>query len=54
MQLCQLVDERGRSLGWIVQPRQRSVVGRKAGTVLLRRGLPAEFVDGGNRARRTA
>jgi hypothetical protein len=54
VQLCRLVDERGRPLGWIVQPRQWSVVGPKAGTVLLRRKLPAEFVDGGNRARRTA
>jgi hypothetical protein len=52
--LRQLVDERGRSLGWVVRPRQRDVVGSMAGTVLLRRQLPAEFVDREQGARRTA
>lgn len=54
VQLRQLVDERGRSLGWIVRPRQRNVVGPWAGTVLLRRELPTELVDRATPARRSA
>jgi hypothetical protein len=54
VQLRQLVDEWGRPLGWIVRPRHWSVLGRQAGTVLLRRQLPSELVDWEGGTRRTA
>lgn len=49
VELHQLLDDEGRSLGWIVMPRDEGIVGSEAGTVLLRRELPLEFLDRGDR-----
>ena len=41
---CEL-HEGGRSLGWVVSARYPDLVGRTAGTVLLRREPPAELLQ---------
>jgi hypothetical protein len=39
----ELYDERGRSLGRVLMPRDETIIGPQAGTVLLRRELPQVY-----------